>query len=146
MVAALKAVEPYDWATFLRERLEAIDKPPPLDGLARGGYRLVFTDVPSAILAASDTQRKHVDLLFSIGVEINDEDLARQGILSVVAHNSAAFKANLSEGGQILAVNGIAYDADVLKYAIRAAKDHAEPDRTDRACGGSLSGGAAGLP
>ena len=35
---------------------------------------------------------------------------------------SPAFKAGLTEGAQILAVNGIAYDADVLADAISAAK------------------------
>ncbi len=38
-----------------------------------------------------------------------------------VIWDSPAFKAKLTEGAQILAINGIAYDADVLKDAIRAA-------------------------
>jgi predicted metalloprotease with PDZ domain len=42
-------------------------------------------------------------------------------------YNGAAFKAQLTEGGQILAVNGIAYDPDVLKDAIRAAKGDSQP-------------------
>ncbi len=44
-----------------------------------------------------------------------------------MVYNGAAFKAKLTEGGQILAVNGIAYDPDVLKDAIRAAKDDPQP-------------------
>jgi predicted metalloprotease with PDZ domain len=35
---------------------------------------------------------------------------------------SPAFKAGLTEATQILAINGIAYDPDVLSDAIRAAK------------------------
>ncbi|KAK0350419.1 hypothetical protein LTR94_029112, partial [Friedmanniomyces endolithicus] len=46
VVAALNAVHPHDWATFLRTRLDASgpDVRAPLDGLARGGYRLTYTD------------------------------------------------------------------------------------------------------
>jgi predicted metalloprotease with PDZ domain len=42
VVAALTRVLPYDWAGFLRTRLDAIGGDLPLDGVARGGYRLVF--------------------------------------------------------------------------------------------------------
>jgi len=127
VIKALNAVQPYDWAGFLRQRVDAINKSPPLEGLARGGYRLVYTDAPSAILAADDTEHKRVDLLFSIGLVIDDEDKTHQGMLKKVAYNGAAFRAKLTEGGQILAVNGIAYEADVLKDAIRAAKVDSQP-------------------
>ena len=74
VVRALNAVQPYDWATFLRQRLDAIDKSGAARGFHRGGYRLVYTDTPSDYLAATDEQHKRVDLAFSIGVEIDDED------------------------------------------------------------------------
>ena len=127
VVKALNAVQPYDWATFLRQRVDAINEDPPLEGLTRGGYRLVYTDSPSAIRAAGDTEHKRVDLSFSIGVEIDDEDKSHQGMLKKVVYNGAAFKAEITEGGQILAVNGIAYDPDILKDAIRAAKGDSQP-------------------
>ena len=44
LVKALNAVQPYDWARFLHQRLDAVAKPAPLDGVRRGGYRLIFTD------------------------------------------------------------------------------------------------------
>jgi predicted metalloprotease with PDZ domain len=122
VIKALNAVQPYDWASFLRQRVDAINKAPPLEGLARGGYRLVYTEAPSAILAADDSEHKRVDLLFSIGLMIDDEDKTHPGMLKKVIYNSPAFKAELTEGGQILAVNGTLYDPDVLKDAIRAAK------------------------
>ena len=49
------------------------------------------------------------------------------GSLLEVAWNSPAFRAKLTEGMQILAINGIAYDADVLKDAIRAAQGSGTP-------------------
>ena len=48
-------------------------------------------------------------------------------MLSQVIWDSPAFKAKLTEGAQILAINGIAYDADVLKDAIRAAHGKSAP-------------------
>ena len=37
VVRALNAIEPYDWGPFLRERLDSVGRPAPLDGLLRGG-------------------------------------------------------------------------------------------------------------
>ncbi len=118
VVKALKAVEPYDWAAFLRERLDGIARPPPLDGLRRGGYKLAYTDTPNELEKASDLERKHVSLRYSIGVSLDDKD----GTVLQVAWDSPAFKAKLTESAQILAVNGAAYSAEVLKDAIRSAK------------------------
>ncbi|MBW3560500.1 MAG: peptidase M61, partial [Proteobacteria bacterium] len=49
VVSALNAVQPYDWATFLRTRVEGVGQPAPLAGFARGGYRLVYRDTPSSV-------------------------------------------------------------------------------------------------
>ncbi len=110
-------------ATFLRTRLDSIGKPAPLDGLKRGGYKLVYTDTPSDYLKAHDDQSKRVNLLFSIGIEIDDKD----GTVLEVFWDSAAFKAKLTESSVILAINGAAYNVDVLKDAIRSAKTTKAP-------------------
>jgi predicted metalloprotease with PDZ domain len=123
VVKALNAVEPYDWTGFLRERLDSIGKPAPLDGLRRGGYKLVFTDTPSELLKAHDEQSKRVNLLFSIGVELDDKD----GSVMEVFWDSAAFKAKLTESSMIVAINGATYSADLLKDAIRSATTTKQP-------------------
>lgn len=123
VVKALNAVEPYDWTAFLRERLDAVARPAPLEGLRRGGYKLVYTDTPGELEKASDLERKRVSLRYSIGIVIDDKD----GTVLQVAWDSATFKAKLTESAQILAVNGAAYGAEVLKDAIRSAKGTALP-------------------
>jgi predicted metalloprotease with PDZ domain len=123
VVNTLNAVEPYDWAAFLRQRLDSVDKPPPLDGLRRGGYKLTYTDSPSDFQKARDARRKRLSLLFSIGAEIDDKD----GSVLLVIWNSPAFKAKLIEGAQILAVNGAAYSADALRAAITETKGTKSP-------------------
>jgi predicted metalloprotease with PDZ domain len=117
VVAALKKVEPYDWATFLHERVDEVAVKPPLDGLARAGWRLVYTDEPTAYFKSAESRRRSVDLTYSIGVTLN-----REGELTAVQWDGPAFKAGLTVGGKLLAVNGVAYDADRLKEAITAAK------------------------
>jgi predicted metalloprotease with PDZ domain len=127
VVKALNAVEPNDWSGFLRQRLDAIGKSVPLDGFRRGGYKLVYTDTPSDYQAATEDQRKHIDLLNSIGIDINDKDSDQEGMIDQVIWDSPAFKAKITEGTQILAINGIAYMPDVLKDAIREAHSRQQP-------------------
>ncbi|MGH8142595.1 MAG: peptidase M61, partial [Steroidobacteraceae bacterium] len=66
-----------------------------------------------------------VTLRHSIGIDIDDKDKA--GSIEQVVWGSPAFKAGLTSGGRILAVNGVAYSADVLKDAIRTARNAAAP-------------------
>ncbi len=123
VVAALNAVEPYDWASFLNERINQVAPKPPLDGLARGGWRLVYTETETPYFRSVETRRKIVDLTYSIGVV-----LARDGDITSVQWDGPAFKAGVASGAKLLAVNGIAYDTDRLKEAITAAKGGAPLD------------------
>jgi predicted metalloprotease with PDZ domain len=117
VVKALNQVEPYDWAAFLHQRLNAIGELPPLDGLRRGGYRLVFTDTPSDYDKAVQEQLKRLTLFYSLGLQIDAGD--QPGHIMQVIWDSPAFKAGLTRGAKILAVNGVAYDGDRLKDAIQ---------------------------
>jgi len=123
VVKALSAVEPYDWSSFLHDRLDRTGKLAPLAGIVRGGYKLVFTDAPSELAKAVDAQRKRTSLLYSIGLSMDE----KEGTISEVLWNSPAFNAKLTEGMQILAVDGSAYTADALKTAIASAKNGVSP-------------------
>jgi predicted metalloprotease with PDZ domain len=118
IVQALNAVEPYDWAAFLNKRLDGVAAPAPLDGIRRGGYQLVYTDKPSEFQKARDAQYKRVSFGYSLGLAIDSKD----GRIAGVILNSPAFQAQLTEGAQILAVNGLAYSSEILVAAIRAAQ------------------------
>ena len=67
LVAALNRVQPYDWATFLHQRIDAVNVDAPTGGLSRGGYRLVFNDTPSDLYKAADEFRKLTSLTYSVG-------------------------------------------------------------------------------
>ena len=117
IVAGLNAVQPDDWASFLHARLESHGPGAPLDGFARGGYRLVFTDKQNDMAKDADTAGKRADFSFSIGLTAGND-----GAVSAVLWNGPAFKAGLTVGTTILAVNNDPYDADGMKRAITAAK------------------------
>jgi len=122
VVAALNKVEPYDWAKFLNERINQVAPKPPLDGLARGGWKLVYAETPTEYFKSAEARRKSTDLTYSIGLV-----LGREADITGVQWDGPAFKAGLTIGGKILAVNGIAYDADRLKEVITEAKKGRDP-------------------
>ena len=122
VVRTLNSVQPHDWAGFLHQRLQGRGPGAPLDGLGRGGYRLIYTDGQSDYQKSVETERKNTDLAFSIGVVIGKE-----GVLGEVIWDGPAFKAGLTEGTQIVAVNGDAYSVDDLKDSIRNAKGSNAP-------------------
>ena len=122
VVKALNGVEPYDWAGFLRARLDRTGGTGPLDGLARGGYQLTFDETAGPVFKANEAAGKVTNLNYSIGVTV-----AADGVLRGVFWNGPAFKAGLAAGVKILAVNGTAFDPDLLKAAITEAKTGTAP-------------------
>ena len=118
VVDALNSVQEYDWERFLRERVEAQGTEPPLDGIARGGYELVYTEEPSGYMSAYEAASGANDLMFSVGLR-----LASDGLVWHVLWDSPAFREGIAVGEKVLAVNGIAYNIDRLKHAITASKD-----------------------
>ena len=122
VVAALDKIEPNDWATFLRARLIDVAPKPPLGGFVRGGYRLVYTDKPTQFWIDNEARRRSADFSYSLGLT-----LGRDGAIEGVMWDSPAFKAGFAIGGKVLAVNGLAYDADGLKQAVTQAKTRREP-------------------
>ncbi len=116
VVKTLNAVTPHDWSAFLKARVEALSERAPLDGLKRGGYQLVYTDTPTDYFKAYETRLKVTHLGYSLGFTIG-----AGGLLSEVAWDGPAFKAGLTQGVTLVAVNSESYDADKLKDAIKAA-------------------------
>lgn len=125
VVAALNGVAPFDWATFLQARVEA-RMPPLLDGIEGSGWKLVYTDQPNAYEKQYDSRPQSARHLFnfawSIGLTMGKHDQ-----INDVRWNGPAFRAGVSTGATLVAVNGEAYTRDVLKDAIAAAKGSKAP-------------------
>jgi predicted metalloprotease with PDZ domain len=123
VVRTLNAIQPFDWATWLRERLYQTG-PAPLAWIEAGGYRLVYRDTPTAYFTAREHDRKVFDLTYSIGALIGEA-----GRISGVAWDSPMFNAGATAGATIVAVNGHQYSNDRLRQAIREAHGNRDPIR-----------------
>lgn len=126
LASDLNQVVPYDWASFLHDRVDKIHPRADFDGIERGGYKLVYKDKPnpSAKMVAAAFARRGdgVDCWFSIGLQVNGE-----GNIFDVLWNGPADKSGLAPGEKIIAVNGQIFSPDRLRDAIRDAKGKAEP-------------------
>ena len=128
LIADLNQVVKYDWATFLHDR---VDKPNPhadLSGIEQGGYKLVYTDKPSAsektMAANGGPRRGGLNVWYSIGIRVGAD-----GVISDVRWAGPADKAKLAPGQKIIAVNGRVFSPEALKAAIKDAKGKTEPIR-----------------
>ncbi|MFZ0336457.1 MAG: PDZ domain-containing protein, partial [Terracidiphilus sp.] len=128
LVQDLNAVVPYDWATFLHDRIDKINPRADLGGIEQGGYKLVYEDKPSAtqrtMAGMPGGRRAGRDCWFSIGLSLGGD-----GSISDVRWNGPADKANLAPGEKIIAINGQIFSAEALHAAIKAAKGNTEPIR-----------------
>lgn len=118
----LNGVQRHDWMKLLRARLESHGPGAPLDGITRGGYKLVYTDTPTGYFKDVEARGRNTNLAYSLGMVVG-----REGRLTDVRWGGPAHSAGISIGMQIIAVNGTAYDADKLKTAIKNAKGGKEP-------------------
>lgn len=118
IVHTLDAIQPYDWRGFFKTRLDGRGSGAPLDGLARGGYRLVYTETPTSYVKHAETYRKVTDLTYALGLVVD-----KDAILTAVQWDGPAYKAGLITGAKLIAVNGLSYDAERLKAAVKATKD-----------------------
>jgi predicted metalloprotease with PDZ domain len=128
LIADLNQVAKYDWATFMRDRIDAITPHADLAGIEQGGYKLVFTDKPTkssrTIASASGRRGGGTDVWYSAGLRINGE-----GVISDVRWNGPADKAKLFPGQKIIAVDGNVFSGDALKAAIKQAQGATHPIR-----------------
>ena len=122
IVATLNAVHPYDWTTFLNERFRLPGQPAPLAGIEKAGYRLVWKEEPNPYAQGIEENGSSTSFSYSLGFALDKE-----GKITGTQWDSPAFDAGLVTGAQVVAVNGEAYSAEVLKEAITAAKGGKEP-------------------
>ena len=123
VVQALNSVAPFDWEKYLKERLYGHGPGAPLDGITRGGWKLVFTEISSEYVRSLEDQRRAVDFTYSLGFSVS----ALTGQLTEVRWGGPGFEAGLTMGTALIAVNGREYRAERLKTAIALAKLNKQP-------------------
>ncbi len=122
VVANLNAVAPYDWAAFFNDRLTSKSPHAPLGGIENGGYKIVYTETPSAFIQARESVTGDSQAWWTLGINISTD-----GHIDDVLVGSVSDKAGLGPGMQIVAVNGRQYTAALLSDAITTAKDTKGP-------------------
>ena len=128
IVAALNAVQPYDWDGFFRALVYTVLPHPPSEWLARSGYRLIYTDVPNSVDSNAEDVRNDIDLRYSLGLLVKSEsDDASPGEVSNVLTGSPAAKAGLGAGVKIIAVDWRTFSAKELHDAVKASRGSTQP-------------------
>jgi predicted metalloprotease with PDZ domain len=122
VVAALNAVTPFDWAAFLRARVSAITIHAPLDGIDRGGWKLIYNDQPNIFDHAKEKLNKSSDFSYSLGFSAEED-----GRLDDVIVGSPAYKAGIGPGMKLIAVNERKFTPDILRAALREAHENHRP-------------------
>ncbi|WP_369933642.1 M61 family metallopeptidase [Xanthomonas tesorieronis] len=120
IVATLDGVARYDWATFLRSRVDGHDSL--VGGIEASGWKLVYSDQPNEAIKTYEATKKGVGLTYSLGLSLDDK-----GIVQDVLWDGPAFDAGIIAGNSVVAVNGREYSADTIKEAITAAKGGTAP-------------------
>ncbi|MEN5169168.1 peptidase M61 [Brevundimonas pondensis] len=124
VTSTLNGVQANNWPAFLRERLDAVGPTSrgPLDGIERGGYRLVFKEQPSGYMGALYKELGRNDFTYSLGFMMN-----KANKITSVLWGGLAFEQGLTSGWEVVAVGGRAASADTLKDAVTAAKGSTDP-------------------
>lgn len=115
---ALNSVTAFDWEKFLTQRLHSHGPGAPLDGLTRGGWKLVYSDMPTDYLRQLEDQRKAADFIFSLGFNVSNRDY---GQITEVLWGGPGYDAGLTAGTVIIAVNGREYRPERLREALLIA-------------------------
>jgi predicted metalloprotease with PDZ domain len=116
VVATLNKVQPYDWRGYLTKKVYDVAAQAPLEGITEGGYKLIYTDEPTAWIKSAQKSGKNNDLTYSGGFVVGND-----GKVTSVLWDSAAFNAGITVGTEIVAIDGRKFDGDALKDAIKAA-------------------------
>ncbi len=122
VVRTLNDVAPYDWATFLKDRVNKTTAHPPLGGIERGGWQVVYDAKPNPYLAALEGRYKFYSFSQSLGFTLGEN-----GQILDAMPGSPAFQAGLGPGMTLIAINTRKYSPTVLRAALREAQDSHKP-------------------
>ncbi len=122
LVAALMQVLEHDWTQFFRERIYEAGTEPPLDGLSRGGWRLVFEEERSDFQREAEAYAGTADFSYSLGLTFGEN-----GNVTAVQWDGPAFDQGITVGTQVVAVNGVSFGNDALRRAVTGAKSGRAP-------------------
>ncbi len=122
VVNALNAIQPFDWARFLNERLQSNQPHAPLGGITACGYRIEYTDQSNEFVRAGETHGRGVNAWYSLGLRTGADDTIEDVLIG-----SPAYEGGLGPGMKIVAINGRRASDELLHAAIRNVKTSSQP-------------------
>ncbi len=122
VVSTLNQVAPYDWRTFLRQRLDSLGPHAPLRGITGGGWDLVYTDMANEIHAARHALSGGGDYTASLGMVVKSD-----GTIQDVIPGMAAEHAGLSPFMKIISVGGRQFSIEELSRAVQESHSATGP-------------------
>jgi predicted metalloprotease with PDZ domain len=122
VVATLNRVAPYDWAGFLRARLDGVATKTPNEAVEKSGWKLVYNEQPNTVLEIEEELARHASFSLTVGFSASDE-----GAVADVIHGGPAYIAGIGPGMKIVAVNGAQFSPDAMRDAIAAGKNTTAP-------------------
>ena len=109
----MNKLAPADWKTFLNQHLFTHASSDAIAGLARAGWQLIYTSVPTETFLQDEADAGVINLDDSIGAQFRPNGSVRS-----VMWNSPAFRAGLAPDISVVAVNGQPLSSAVLLSAI----------------------------
>jgi predicted metalloprotease with PDZ domain len=127
LVAALKAVVPYDWAGYFHDRLTSLSPQAPVGGIEAGGWKMEYSDRAPAARGGGGGGGRFgggANTVYSIGLRIGMDGTVQESLYGGPAH-----LAGIVPGMKVVAINDRAFTADLLRDAIKAGATNDQPIR-----------------
>lgn len=122
VTAAMNQIAPYDWKSFFQQRLNSLDPHSPQGGIEAGGWRLILNETPNTDISNYETERKNIDMSFSIGLSLSEAGAVRD-----IIPGMPAAKAGIAPGMKLIAVNGRIWSKELLHAALKETKNSSQP-------------------
>lgn len=110
LVETMNSVAPYDWAAFLRKRLDSTAPESPTGGIENGGWKLVYDNQPIKLPG----RRGGAGDAYSIGLQLGEDGTVNDSMVG-----SPAYEAGITSGMKVVGVDGRVYKHDELEDAIK---------------------------
>jgi predicted metalloprotease with PDZ domain len=123
LVRSLNEVVPYDWAGFFHERLTSTSPEAPVGGIQNGGWKVEYSEKPPES-ARGGPFGGGVNAAYSIGLRLGNDGMVQDSIVG-----GLAYKAGITPGMRVVAVNDRAFTPDLLRDAMQAGKTDSQPIR-----------------
>lgn len=113
---ALNAVVPFDWPKFFHTWINGHEELDTSAGFVKMGWRLAYTDTPSATFRQNEQEIAVTDLSYSLGLTV-----ANDGMVRTVSWDSPAYRANIAPRVRIVAIGNKSFSPADLIAAVRNA-------------------------